>query len=269
MPLLDQELPTGVGIDYTALAPYYDAFTEHPGYAGWVRSLETLARRHGLSGRRALDLGCGTGSSLLPLIELGYDATGCDLSAAMLEHAARKLPPTVELVEADMRALPELGSFDLVWSLNDTVNYLAEADDLRLAFAQVSARLAPGGVFVFDANTLATYATFFAGTHARQTPTLMMTWVGSGDARPRSGASLEARLEVFELEDGGLWRRSTSRHRQRHHPQAMVRAALAAAGLRLVAVHGLTADAEIEEDFDERRHTKAIHVATHDERERR
>jgi SAM-dependent methyltransferase len=269
MSLLAEDLSTGPGSDYDALAPHYDAFTEHPGYAGWVRSLEALARRHGLSGRRALDLGCGTGASLLPLVELGYDAVGCDVSAAMLDQAARRLPPAVDLVVADMRGLPDLGSFDLVWSLNDTVNYLADSDDLRRAFAQVTARLAPAGVFLFDANTLATYATFFAGTHARQTATLMMTWVGGGEARPRAGASLAARLEVFELQAGGLWRRTTSHHRQRHHPRAAVRAGLAAAGLRLVAVHGLTADAEIEEHVDERRHTKAIYVATRDDGERR
>jgi SAM-dependent methyltransferase len=70
---------------------------------------------------------------------------GCDVSAAMLDRAARKVPPAVELVVADMRGLPELGSFDLVWSLNDTVNYLEDGDDLHRAFAQVAARLAPGG----------------------------------------------------------------------------------------------------------------------------
>jgi len=187
----------------------------------------------------------------------------------MIGQAAGRLPPAVELVVADMRALPALGAFDLVWSVNDTVNYLAGADDLHRAFAHMAEALAPGGVLLFDANTLLTYSTFFARTHARETATLMMTWVGSGNEDPRAGASFEARVEVFELEAAGLWRRSTSRHLQRHHPRTDVRAALAAAGLRLLAVHGLTADAEIEEHVDERRHTKAIYVAAHDDRERR
>jgi SAM-dependent methyltransferase len=269
MALLAGELPTGTGDGYDALAPHYDAFTAHPEYAGWVRSLEALARDHGLTGRRALDLGCGTGSSLAPLVELGYEAVGCDASAAMVERAARKLPSTVDLVVADMRALPELGTFDLVWSVNDTVNYLVDVGDLRRAIAQAAARLAPGGVLLFDANTLATYATFFARTHTRESATLMMTWVGSGDEDPRPARAFAARVEVFELEASGLWRRSTSHHRQRHHTRAEVRGALAAAGLRLLAVHGLTADAEIEDDVDERRHTKAIYVATHDDGERR
>jgi SAM-dependent methyltransferase len=270
MALLVEIPPTGVGPDYDALAPYYDAFTEHPGYPGWVRRLEALGRRYGLVGGRALDLGCGTGSSLAPLLALGYEAVGCDVSTAMLARAAAKLPGRATLVAADMRSLPEdLGAFDLVWSVNDTVNYLADADGLRAALAQAAAHLAPGGVLLFDANTLATYATFFARTHARETATLLMAWIGSGDERPRPGASFAARVEVFDRQPGGLWRRATSHQRQRHHPPAEVRAALAAAGLRALGVHGLTADAEIEDGLDEHRHTKAIYVATHDDGEGR
>jgi len=133
MSLLAQIPPTSTAAEYDALAPHYDAFTDDARYDGWIRRLEALARRHGLTGRRALDLGCGTGSSLLPLTRLGYDAVGCDVSAAMLQRAACKLPAGVELVVSDLCALPELGCFDLVWSVNDTVNYLVAPAELRRA----------------------------------------------------------------------------------------------------------------------------------------
>jgi SAM-dependent methyltransferase len=269
MSSLAQVLTRSTAPEYDALAPHYDAFTAHPDYADWVRSLEALARRHGLHGRRALDLGCGTGSSLLPLVELGYEAVGCDASAGMVAVAKRKLAGTARLVVADARDLPALGSFDLVWLVNDTVNYLVGDGDLRRAIAAAAARLAPGGVLLFDANTLATYASFFARTHARETAALMMVWIGSGDEAPRPGATACARLEVFERVADGAWQRTTSRHRQRHHPDGDVRTALDAAGLQLLAVHGLTADGAIEDDVDERRHVKAIYVATHDDGERR
>jgi SAM-dependent methyltransferase len=257
-------------IDYDALAPHYDAFTEHPNYASWVRSLEALARRHGLVGRRALDLGCGTGSSLIPLLELGYEVVGADVSEAMLEQAAHKLPARTPLVVADMCSLPDLGSFDLVWALNDAINCLLSDDELRRAFGQVSACLQAGGIFLFDVNTLTTYATFFAATQVQDTETLHTAWVGTGDDCPRSGQIVEARLEVFELDSAsGLWRRSASRHRQRHHPLTEVRGALESAGLRVLGVHGLTDDAAIEDHVHERRHGKAIFVVTRDRREGR
>jgi SAM-dependent methyltransferase len=271
MTLLDEPGTAEVASSYDALAPHYDAFTEHPNYATWVRSLEALARRHGLSGRRALDLGCGTGSSLRPLVELGYDVVGCDVSPQMLERARHKLPPDVPLVVADMRALPEqLGSFDLIWALNDGLNYVADGADVRRVFAEVAARLPPGGIFLFDLNTLAAYATLFAATRVRETETLFMAWVGSGDASPVAGQVAEARLEVFERRHvDERWRRSTSHHRQRHHPLDEIVEGLSAAGLRTLALHGLTEDAAIEENVDEGRHTKAIVVATPDRRGRR
>jgi SAM-dependent methyltransferase len=269
MTLLDEPDATAVASSYDALAPHYDAFTEHPNYATWVRSLEALARRHGLSGRRALDLGCGTGSSLLPLFELGYDVVGTDVSPGMLERAARKLPADVPLVLADMRSLPELGVFDLIWAVNDGLNYLPDDADLRRAFVEVASRLQPEGIFLFDVNTLAAYATLFAATRVRETEALFMAWLGDGDETPRAGEITEARLEVFERDAAGAWHRSTSHHRQRHHPLAEIVEALAAAGLRTLAVHGLTEGADIEEDVDEQRHTKAILVATPDHREGR
>jgi SAM-dependent methyltransferase len=255
---------------YDAFSPHYDAFTAHPNYPSWVRSLEVLARSHGLTGRRALDLGCGTGSSLMPLVELGYEATGCDASAGMLEQAARKLPPAVRLVAADMCALPDLGTFDLVWSLNDTLNYVADPGALRRALANAAACLRPEGVLLFDVNTRHTYATFFASTEVRESDALTMAWVGSGNASPAPGDVVEARIEVFELDpETDLWRRSTSRHRQRYHPLGEIRDALAATGLRVLGSHGLTAEAAIELNVDEERHVKAIFVAAPHHRERR
>jgi SAM-dependent methyltransferase len=269
MGLVGEAGATNIASDYDAFAPYYDAFTAHPNYSSWVRSLEALARRHGLRGRRALDLGCGTGSSILPLTELGYDVVGCDLSTGMLEQAARRLPASVSLVAANMCSLPNLGSFDLVWAVNDGVNYLADGAELRRSFAEVRRCLEPGGIFLFDANTLRIYATFFATTQVRETDRLFMAWVGSGGESLRAGQAIEARLEVFERDAAGAWRRSTSHQRQRHHPLGELREALAAAGLRTLAVHGLDDDATIEDELDERRHGKAIIVATLDHSERR
>lgn len=250
---------------YDALAPHYDAFTEHPNYPNWVRSLEALARHHGLTGRRALDVGCGTGSSSAPLVELGYDVTGCDASAGMLALASARLPGHVSLVQADLRALPELGRFDLVWCVNDTINYLAD-DELEPAFAHVRQALAVDGRFLFDVNTLHGYTTRFAPTHARATESLAMFWVGSGEPAPRLGDTLEARIEVFELDPStDLWRRSTSHHRQRCHAFAEIREALTAAGLHVVGRYGLTADAALQPHVGAD-HTKAIFVVAPDHR---
>jgi SAM-dependent methyltransferase len=71
-----------------------------------------------------LDVACGTGKSFRPLLRRGYEVTGCDISPPMLEQAPAGAPG-VRLVPADMRALPDLGAFDLVTCLDDALNYLA------------------------------------------------------------------------------------------------------------------------------------------------
>jgi SAM-dependent methyltransferase len=92
-----------------------------------------------------LDVGCGTGKSLLPLVRRGYDGAGCDLSPAMLSRARSALPE-VPLHRADMRALPRsIGVFDWITCLDDALNYLLGDDDLASACRRWRASCAQGG----------------------------------------------------------------------------------------------------------------------------
>jgi SAM-dependent methyltransferase len=245
---------------YAALAEHYDLLTRHYRHDDWVRRLEALARAHGVRGRRALDVGCGNGRSLLPLLDLGYEATGCDLSPEMLAVARRAVPAGVELVEADMRALPALGEFDLVTCLDDAVNYLLAEEDLRAAARSFASVLAPGGVLVFDLNTRLTYETSYRSSWVAEDEDVFLCWHGAGWAS-QSPEIARATVEVFAREEDGCWTRASSVHVQRHWPLPTVAGALAAAGLRVGAVRGQRVGAVIERELDESRHTKAVVVA--------
>jgi ubiquinone/menaquinone biosynthesis C-methylase UbiE len=111
--------------DYDAFAPHYDAFTAGSNYEVWTERVLEVARRHGMRGKRVLDLACGTGKSFMPLVERGFSVTGCDLSKEMLAEARRKAPD-VHLIHADIRALGTIGSFDLITCFDDSLNYLLE-----------------------------------------------------------------------------------------------------------------------------------------------
>jgi ubiquinone/menaquinone biosynthesis C-methylase UbiE len=77
---------------YAELAPFYDAFTAASDYEAWTSHVLPVAKAHGLTGTKVLDVACGTGKSLLPFLSHGYEATGCDVSPAMLAEASRKAP---------------------------------------------------------------------------------------------------------------------------------------------------------------------------------
>ena len=126
------------------LAPHYDDFTAAYAHDAWVNAIERRATELGLTGRRALDLACGTGKSTLPLLARGYSVLACDISEGMVREARRKLPEYSDaFLVADMRDLPAVGEFDLVLCLDDAVNYLVSDEELEATFAGVAPRARP------------------------------------------------------------------------------------------------------------------------------
>jgi SAM-dependent methyltransferase len=246
---------------YDAMAPYYDRFTAHHDYELWVGGLLRLAYGHGLAGSRALDAGCGTGKSFLPLLARGFEVTACDGSPAMLEAAAAKAGAGVTLTCADLRELGTLGEFDLITCLDDVANYLTEPDDLTSALRGLARNLRPGGMLVFDANTVATYRSFFAETIVIEEPGVLMLWRGHADDGFEPSELARATLDVFSESDG-CWARTTSDHEQRHHCLDTVLGSIADAGLRCLAVYGQDPAVNFYPVLEELDHSKAIYLVT-------
>ena len=219
---------------YRAYAPYYDEFMEHRAYPAWVRRLEALSLSLRPRGRLAFDAGCGTGKSTEPLLELGYEVTGCDTCPQMLARARAKLGRRARLVRADLARLPRLGSFDYVSCLNDVVNYLLHPKELEAAFRALRANLAADGVLVFDTSTQALYRTRYAHTLRRELGDAEVVWRGETptDFEPAGIARATVELSVGD----GSAKRRLSHHVQRHYPEAAVRRALERAGLRLAGL---------------------------------
>jgi len=241
---------------YERLAPVYDDFTDGYDHDAWIGRLEQIARSHGMHGQRALDVACGTGKSFAPLLERGYDVWACDISPAMVERArgCAGIDPERVLV-ADMRQLPELGAFELVTCLDDAVNYLLGEDDLVAAFRSVARLLAFDGIYLFDANTLATYRAGFAVDAIFERPLAAATWRGETIGPIEPGALCAASIAFEDPGDG------VSRHIQRHHPEPAIRRALASAGLACRAVLGQSTGGVLYEGADEETHTKLVYVA--------
>lgn len=243
---------------YEAIAPVYDDFTAHHDYELWLGHLLPKASGHGLSGRRLLDVGCGTGKSFLPMLKRGWEVTACDISPSMLALAQAKAGGAAQLSVADMRELPKFGEFDLVWALDDAINYLLSAEELGEALSGMQANLGPGGLLMFDVNTLQAYRTFFAEEQRVQRDGRQLIWRGRGSADTPPGSISEAR---FEIEAGDGANAETHVHRQRHFPEAEVLEQLAAAGLECLDVYGHGFDAVPKQPVEELVHSKAVYIA--------
>ena len=106
-----------------------------------------------------VDLGCGTGRSLLPLMQRGYQGVGIDLSQAMLETfqqkaAARNLSATClrgNMVELDF--MPDRVA-DIVLCLFSTLGMIRGHAHRQAATRHIHRILKPGGVFMLHVHNL-------------------------------------------------------------------------------------------------------------------
>jgi SAM-dependent methyltransferase len=119
-----------------------------------VFTVKTGTSPHDLKGKLVLDAGCGGGRYARLVGRCGAKVVGVDLSAAVEKAAALCGDlPGVAIVQADLLDLPLAeGAFDFAFS----IGVLHHSPDPRKAFAQVAARVKPGGtlaVWLYRRNT--------------------------------------------------------------------------------------------------------------------
>lgn len=102
---------------------------------------------------RILELCCGTGRLTIPIAKDGYDITGVDYTASMLEQAKVKAYGAglkIEFIEADIRTLDLQKKYDLVFIPFNSIHHLYGNEDLFKAFEIVRNHLKEGGLFLLD-----------------------------------------------------------------------------------------------------------------------
>ena len=186
---------------YTDFAQVYDTFMDDTPYEEWCAFLTGLLTKYradaehaavggngGAEGEAArqeendisvtndalleerntiLDLGCGTGTLTELFAAKGYDMIGIDNSQEMLQIAIDKRSRSgsdILYLMQDMRSFELYGAVGAVISVCDSLNYLLEEEDVVQTFRLVQNYLLPGGVFLFDFNTVYKYETVIGDT---------------------------------------------------------------------------------------------------------
>jgi SAM-dependent methyltransferase len=258
--MVGEERPRWAEIAYEAMAPVYDEFTHLNDYETWFGQLLPALEKHGLRRGRLLDVGCGSGKAFAPMLRRGWEIHGCDVSAAMLELARQK-GEGVQLDVADMRELPSFGEFELVWALNDPVNYMLDGAELALALDGMRRNLGPDGLLMFDANTIEAYRGFFCEETVVERDGWQLIWRGRSNPEDPPGSVFEASFEAEPLEEQAGVRIAPELHRERHFPEDEVLAAIEQVGLRCLDVFGYSDEAGLAQPLDEAEHYKTIYIA--------
>ena len=229
---------------YTSFASVYDLFMDNVPYEEWCAFLCKILAQHGITDGPVLDLGCGTGKMTRLMSEQGYDMTGIDNAAEMLQIAAMEPGevPILYLLQ-DMQDLELDGCVRAVYSVCDCVNYVLDEEELQQAFSRVHDYLEEDGVFIFDANTSYKYTKLLAeNTFAESRDEGSFIWDNYYDEEERIN---EYDLTLFIPEGDELYRRYTETHYQRNYETATLLKLLKNAGFTDICVYDDYTDAPI------------------------
>lgn len=151
---------------YADFASVYDTFMDHTPYKEWCQYLVNLLKQYGICNELVLDMGCGTGTLTRMLEEAGYNMIGIDNSEEMLSIAIQNKDDNSNILYLlqDMREFELYGTVKAVISVCDSINYLLEDKEVIQTFKLVNNYLDPGGIFIFDFNTVYKYETVIGDT---------------------------------------------------------------------------------------------------------
>ena len=197
---------------YEALAGSYDALTTDVDYEKRGDFLEKLLRRSSIPVKLVLDLACGTGTMTWLLTQRGYEVIGVDGSEEMLAAAMSKsgqvagVPPV--FLHQSMPRLDLYGTVDAAVCCLDSLNYLTDPKDVQRTLQRLHLFIAPGGMLVFDVNTVAKLSSLDGQVFLDETDDTYCVWRTEFDAKKRL---CFYGMDIFRL-NGSLWDRSFEEH---------------------------------------------------------
>jgi SAM-dependent methyltransferase len=221
---------------YDPIAEVYDL--EHEGFADDIPLMRNIAE---IVGDPIVELGCGSGRVLLPIVADGFDVTGVDTSPAMLrrlEERAREVDGgKVTLLEGDMRGplpLPSDTFGVAIFSLNGLMHLESQADQIA-ALAEAARLLDPRGQLVVDLF----HPTPEYLTHLAHGPHLEGVWTDDSGREVEkwshrrvhpSTQTIDTRVWYDSVDDDGTLRRLRSSFTLRYVHPAELELMLARAG---------------------------------------
>lgn len=225
---------------YEGLAASYDALTTDVGYEKRADFLEKLFRRSRIPVHTVLDLACGTGTMTWLLTDRGYELIGVDGSEEMLAAAMEKsgqvegIPPI--FLHQSMPQLDLYGTVDAAICCLDSLNYLTRPADVQRTFRRLHLFIAPGGLLVFDINTVAKLAALDGQVFLDETEDTYCVWRAEYSKRSRICSYF---MDLFRLdEESGQWERGEELHRERAYTVEELTGFLRQAGFLGIKVYG-------------------------------
>jgi len=223
---------------YTGFAVVYDMFMDNIPYEEWGEYIISILKDYGVKEGLVLDLGCGTGNLTRILAGNGYDMIGIDNSTEMLQVAMehpKKAGEDILYLCQDMREFELYGTVAAVVSICDCINYIIEKEELLEVFRLVNNYLDPGGIFLFDLNTVHKYRDIIGETtivENREEGSFI--WENYYDEEDKIN---EYDLTIFKKEQGEKYSKHEEVHYQRAYELEEIKELLIAADLEFLCAY--------------------------------
>ena len=225
---------------YSVFARYYDELTANINYKKRAEYFHEIIRKFKKTGNNILlDLACGTGSISEEMAKLGYDVIGVDNSQEMLGIAIDKKFDSglnIQYLCQDMRYIDMFGTIDITICALDSINHLFSVDDVKKVFEKVSLFSEYNGLFIFDINTIYKHRKILAdNTFTYETDNVYCIWENSLN---KNTDEVKMNLEFFELEENGLYSRSSDSFSEKAYSEEIIEKLLAETNFEIIGKYG-------------------------------
>ncbi len=225
---------------YNVFARYYDELTANIDYRKRAEYFNAIVKKFKTTENNILlDLACGTGSISEEMAKLGYDVIGVDNSQEMLGIAIEKKFSSglnIQYLCQDMRNIDMFGTIDITVCALDSINHLSCIDDVRKVFEKVSLFSEYNGLFIFDVNTLYKHRKILAdNTFTYETDNVYCIWENSLN---KDTDEVRMNLEFFELEENGLYSRSSDCFSEKAYSEETIEKLLAETNFEIIGKYG-------------------------------
>lgn len=153
-------------------------------------------------GQPVLDLACGTGRLLIPLLQAGVDVDGCDFSADMLAHCRARAARTglvPRLYQGPMHAFEATRTYRTIYICGSFGLAGSREKDLE-TLRRCHAHLKPGGALLVDIDAEYASPEMWALWLQENRQALPQPWSPESRRRAADGSEYRARFRFLELD---------------------------------------------------------------------
>jgi len=202
---------------YDRFAFIYDSLMSdipYDKYAEWVQATAPVS-----TGKRLVDIGCGTGVLSVKFAKAGYDVIGIDLSEAMLTIAQNRSleeGTDISFVCQSMTEIDGIDDVDVAVIAIDSVNYLETLEEVKQTFECIYKALSPGGQLFLDVHSLYKMDVIYPnGPFTYEDEQVAYIWhTEIGDEEH----SIYHDMTFFVRDESGYYERFEESHYQRTYP---------------------------------------------------